>query len=156
MTPRYFDYNATTPVLPEVFEAMRPYLTDRFGNPSSPHAWGLAAHEGLETARAQVADLIHARPDEIVFTSCATESNNTVITGLLGASEGRFVTSAIEHPAVLAPARALRGYGVETALLPVGPAGVVDPADLPDLLDRRAKLVSVMLANNETGALQPV
>ena len=156
MKPLYFDHNATTPVLPEVLEAMLPCLGARFGNPSSPHGWGLDAREAVEEARTRVARLINAAPGEIVFTSCATESNNTVIQGLCGTSEGEFVTSAVEHPAVLEPARSLRSFGLRSLLLPVDGQGRVDPADVADALGRMTKLVSVMLANNETGVLQPV
>ncbi|MBU1247693.1 MAG: aminotransferase class V-fold PLP-dependent enzyme, partial [Proteobacteria bacterium] len=102
MKDLYFDYNATTPVLPEVFQAMRPYLEGRFGNPASGHAWGLEAREAVKNARAQVARLINATPEEIHFTSCATESNNMVVQGVMSAG-GTLVTTAVEHPAVLEP-----------------------------------------------------
>lgn len=157
MRPLYFDYNATTPVLPEVFEAMRPCFQDRFGNPGSPHAWGLAAKEALEAARAQVAALIGAEPAEIVFTSCATESNTMVLLGLLREAPGaRLATSAVEHPAVLQPAKFLRERGVDVEVLAVDRDGLLDPADVARACGTPTRLVSVMLANNETGALQPV
>lgn len=157
MRPLYFDHNATTPVLPEVFEAMRPYFQDRFGNPGSPHAWGLAAKEALEAARAQVAALIGAEPVEIVFTSCATESNNMVLLGLLRDRPGaRLVTSAVEHPAVLQPAKFLRERGADVEVLAVDRDGLLDPAAVARACGKPTRLVSVMLANNETGALQPV
>ncbi len=156
MSGLYFDHNATTPVLPEVLEAMLPYLGARFGNPSSPHGWGLDAREGVDKAREQVARLLNAAPSEIVFTSCATESNNTVIQGLCGTSEGELVTSPTEHPAVLEPARALRSFGLRTVLLPVDEQGRVDPRDAAKSLGRMTKLISLMLANNETGVLQPI
>ena len=157
MKPLYFDHNATTPVLPEVFEAMRPLFQDRFGNPGSPHAWGLAAKEALETARAQVAALIHAEPREILFTSCATESNNMVLLGLLrDVPNARLATSAVEHPAVLQPAKFLRERGADVEVLAVDRDGLLDPAAVARACGKPTRLVSVMLANNETGALQPV
>lgn len=157
MKPLYFDHNATTPVLPEVFEAMRPFFQDRFGNPGSPHAWGLAAKEALETARAQVAALVRAAPDEIVFTACATESNNMVLLGCLREHPGaRLVTSAVEHPAVLQPARFLKERGVDVEILPVDGQGLLAPEAVARACEKSTRLVSVMLANNETGALQPV
>ncbi len=154
--PLYFDHNATTPVHPQVFKAMRPFLVEKFGNPGSPHQWGLEAREALEEARMNVAGLINADPEEIFFTSCATESNNMVLFGTLGLSEGRFVTSAVEHPAILEPARALRRYGLETTLVPVDRNGLVDPEAVRKACRRDTKLVSIMLANNEVGAVQPV
>lgn len=154
--PLYFDHNATTPVHDKVFRAMRPFLTEKFGNPGSPHHWGLEAREALEEARANVASLINADPEEIFFTSCATESNNMVLFGTLGLSEGRFVTSAVEHPAILEPAKALRRYGLETTLVPVDENGLVDPEEVIKACRRGTKLVSIMLANNEVGAIQPV
>lgn len=157
MRPLYFDHNATTPVLPEVFEAMRSCFEERFGNPGSPHAWGLAAKEALEAARAQVAALIGAEAREILFTSCATESNTTVLLGLLRDRPGaRLVTSAVEHPAVLQPAQFLRGRGADVEVLAVDRDGLVDPDAVARACATPTRLVSVMLANNETGALQPV
>jgi cysteine desulfurase len=157
MRPLYFDYNATTPVSPEVFEAMRPLFQERFGNPGSPHAWGLAAREALDTARGQVAALINAGPDEIVFTSCATESNNMALLGLLRDRPGaRLVTSAVEHPAVLRPARFLQERGADVDILAVDGQGLLDPKAVARACEQPTRLVSVMLANNETGALQPV
>lgn len=155
MRPLYFDHNATTPVAPEVRAAMLPLLDEVFGNPSSGHAWGLEAKEALEAARGQVAALIHAAPEEIHFTSCATESNNTVIQGLL-AQGGGMVASAVEHPSVLGPAREMARRGASLALLPVNADGVIDPASARRAIGPDTRLVSVMLANNETGAIQPV
>jgi cysteine desulfurase len=155
MRPLYFDHNATTPIAAEVLSAMLPYLCERFGNPASRHAWGLAAHEGLDAARARTAALIRAEPDEIVFTACATESNNTVLFGLVRPGE-RLVTSAIEHPSILEPAKEIARLGAEVEILPVDADGLVDPGSLRAALRRPAALVSVMLANNETGAIQPV
>lgn len=157
MKSLYFDYNATTPILPEIFEAMRPYLTQHFGNPSSDHLWGLKAKRGMEEARAQVAGLLGAQPQEIYFTSCATESNNMVLEGIFGANpNGRLVTTAVEHPAILFPAERLAKRGVKVTLAPVDRQGVVDGDALRKACDGGAELVSMMLANNETGAIQPV
>lgn len=160
MQPLYFDYNATTPVLPRVFEAMRPYLTEIFGNPSSAHLWGMLAKQAMERARAQVAALLNAPALSVYFTGGATESNHIALFSLFqGESRGRLVTSAVEHPAVLGPARALAAQGVDVEILPVDAAGLVD-LDAVAAACRKpaagAKVFSLMLANNETGALQPV
>ena len=155
MRELYFDHNATTPLVPEVLQAMAPLLNEDFGNPSSGHAWGLAAKEALEAARNQVADLIHATPAEIHFFSCATEANNTVLFGLLGQG-GHLAVSAVEHPSVLGPARELERRGVRLSVLPVGRDGVLDIPQAQATLSPDTRLVSVMLANNETGAIQPV
>ncbi|MBU1742314.1 MAG: cysteine desulfurase, partial [Proteobacteria bacterium] len=153
--PLYFDYNATTPVLARVFEAMRPFLTERFGNPGSGHMWGLRAAQAVARARAQVASLLGASPDEIYFTSCATESNNQVLFGLFQ-GEGHLVTTAVEHPAVLEPAGVLEKRGVKVTRVPVDAQGLVSPDDVLAALTDETRLISVMLANNETGAIQPV
>src|SRR5512147_527515 len=116
MKPIYFDYNATTPVLPAVRDAMLPYLSEHFGNPSSGHAWGLPAKRAVATAREQVAALLHGVPEGVVFTSCATESINTVLKGLLAEKPGsHLVTTAIEHPATLECAKYLEARGVRVA-----------------------------------------
>lgn len=157
MRPIYFDYNATTPVLSPVFEAMAPYLREHFGNPSSAHAWGLPAKKALATAREQVADLLHGTPEGVVFTSCATESINMVLKGLLGEKPGgQLVTTAIEHPATLECARYLEARGIRVTRVPVDARGVVSPDEVAAAFSRDTALVSVMLANNETGAIQPV
>lgn len=157
MKPLYFDHNATTPILPEVFEAMEPFLRGSFGNPSSPHPWGLEAKEALERARRQVAACINAQPEEIVFTSCATESNHMVFSGLFGHStRGRIVTSTVEHPSVLAPIERLEKRGVRVVRLPVDENGRVSVQDAKDACTPDTELVSVMLANNEVGTIQPV
>jgi cysteine desulfurase len=157
--PLYLDYNATTPIAPEVADAIEPYLRQHFGNPSSSHALGRRAHEAVELARAQVAALIGARPEEIVFTGCATEANNLAILGAARALRGRgrhLITSAVEHPAVAAPMRHLREEGWQVTVLPVDAAGRVAPADLAAALRDDTVLVSVMHANNEVGTLQPI
>jgi cysteine desulfurase len=153
----YLDYNATTPVAPEVARAMSDYLTREYGNPSCDYALGWRAKMAVDQARAQVADLLGARPEEIVFTSGATESNNTVIRGVARHfGQGHIITSAVEHPAVAAPCRWLASQGFEVTVLPVDGAGLVDPAAVRRALTPRTILISIMHANNETGALQPI
>lgn len=156
MKPLYFDHNATTPVAPRVFEAMLPYLTDRFGNPGSGHMWGYEVKKGLETAREKTAALIGASPEEIIFTGCATESNNMVLKGVFHDFAGHLTASAVEHPAILMPGRELAAKGVSVSLAPVDGQGVVDPEEIASRIAPQTRLVSVMLANNETGAIQPV
>ncbi len=156
----YLDYNATTPVAPEVRQAMLPFLEEHFGNPSSPHALGRAAHEAVEDARYRVARLLGADRDEIVFTSGGTESNNLALKGVAfrrGPSAGsHLVVSAIEHPAVLAPALFLETLGFGLTIVEPKPRGTVDPADVEAAIRPDTVLVSVMHANNETGAIQPI
>jgi cysteine desulfurase len=155
--PIYFDYNATTPILPPVAEAMAPYLGDRFGNPSSGHAWGILARTAVANARTQVAGLIGCAPDDLVFTSCATESINTVLKGLFwGRPDTHLVTTAIEHPATLECASFLEAQGSRVTRVAVDDQGVVSPDEIRRALRPETTLVSIMLANNETGALQPV
>jgi cysteine desulfurase len=152
--PIYLDNNASTPLVPEVWEAMRPFLGDQPGNPASSHGFGRQARRALEDAREGVAELLDAYPDEVVFTSGATEANNLAIFGLVRPPPGGIVTSSVEHPCVLEPVRQLAGRGFVHAMLPVTPAGSVDldPSNFPE----DSCLVSVMLANHETGAVQPV
>jgi cysteine desulfurase len=154
----YLDYNATTPTDPRVVEAMLPYLNTHFGNPSSGHAYATAPAEALATARHQVASLIGAHPDEIVFTGSGSEADNLAIRGTALARGGvHVVTQRTEHPAVLAACDALRRlHGVRVTALPVDGRGQVDPAALTAVLTDRTALVSIMLANNETGTLQPI
>jgi cysteine desulfurase len=154
----YLDHNATTPVLPEVRDAMVPYLTERFGNPSSSHAFGRAAREAVERARRQVAALLSCAPEEIVFTSGGTEANNLAIRGVAEARPARrhVVTSAIEHPAVAAPCAWLESHGWRVTRLGVDAEGRIRPEDVAAALDDATGLVSVMHANNETGVVQPV
>jgi cysteine desulfurase len=151
----YMDANATTPLLPEVLEAMRPFFIESFGNASSIHQHGQHARAAVERAREQVAALLHCRPAEIVFTSGGTESDNTAIFGVLRPGD-HMITSAIEHHAVLHSAGKARERGVEVSILPVSAAGVVDPMDVYRALKPNTKLISVMMANNETGVVQPV
>lgn len=155
----YLDHHATTPVDPAVAAAMLPFFGERFGNPSSRHALGQDAHRAVEEARAQVAALIGAQPDDIVFTSGATESDNLAVRGLarsLAGSGRHLVTTAIEHPAVLEPCRSLEREGFEITRLPVPEDGVVRVAELAAALRSDTILVSVMAANNEIGTLQPL
>ena len=157
--PIYFDYNATTPVAPEVLEAMLPWLREEHGNPSSTHTYGRRAAEALSIARAQVASLIGAQPHEIIFTGCATEANNLAVLGAAQAVPARrrhLVVSAVEHPAVMAPAMALREQGWSVTVLPVDGFGRVRVDDLARALRPDTALVSVMHANNEVGTLQPL
>ena len=157
MRPLYFDYNATTPILPPVLAAMQPYLGEHFGNPGSGHLWGLQAKRGMDQAREQVAGLINCAPSELCFTSCATESDNWALYGLLLDKPGaHLVTTTIEHPAIIQAAAYLEGRGVRVSRVGVDAQGLVDPAAVRAACADGAELISVMLANNETGALQPV
>lgn len=156
----YLDHHATTPVSPEVLEAMLPYLGPRFGNPSSRHhALGQEAHRAVEQARAELAALIGASAEEIVFTSGATESDNLAVRGAAHANAERgrhVVTTAIEHPAVLEPCRSLERAGFEVSRVAVGKDGIVSTDDVIAALRRDTILVSVMAANNELGTVQPM
>ncbi len=157
--PIYLDYNATTPVAPEVANAIEPFLRDCFGNPSSMHAYGRRASEAVETARAHVATLIGASASEIVFTGCATEANNLAIVGVAHAVRDRrrhIITSAIEHPAVTQPCRRLAEDGWEVATIPVDHHARGDPVKFTQALRSDTALVSIMHANNEVGTLQDV
>lgn len=158
--PIYLDYNATTPIAPQVLAAMLPYLRDEFGNPSSQHGYGASAHAAVEQARAEVASLIRARPDEIVFTSGGTEATNHALKGLACAPAGRerrrIVVSAIEHPATLETARALQRQGFDVAQVGVDRSGVIDLAALEQALRVPTLVASLMHANNETGTVEPI
>jgi cysteine desulfurase len=158
--PTYLDYNATTPIAREVVDAMLPYLQTEFGNPSSSHAYGAAAHDGAERSRAQVAALIGCQPDEIVFTGAGSEANNLAIKGVAFARRDRgdhLITSAVEHPAVLQTCQYLvRRFGFRLTVLSVDGAGLVDPDGLRRAIGSQTVLVTIMHANNETGTLQPV
>lgn len=157
--PIYLDYNATTPIAKEVADAMAPYLYGNFGNPSSTHPYGVQAKLTIENARQQVAELINCQPDEIVFTSGGTESNNQAIRGFALANQHRgrhIITSAIEHPAVLEVCRYLETLGFAVTYLPVDQYGLIDPKDLESKLTANTLLVSVMHANNEVGTIEPI
>ncbi|MBN2122735.1 MAG: cysteine desulfurase, partial [Deltaproteobacteria bacterium] len=157
--PIYLDHNATTPIDPEVFRAMVPFLEREFGNPSSPYSLGVCAKEAVERAREQVAFFLGAAPAEITFTSGGTESNNAVLKGIVDFRDPgacHIVTSAVEHPAILNPALYLMELGVEVSVVGVDRFGRVDPEDVRKALKPRTRLISIMLANNETGTLQPL
>ncbi len=155
----YLDYNATTPVAGPVQEAIDLALKDLWGNPSSRHRLGQMAREALESARAQVASLINADPEEVSFTSGGTESNNTVIMGVCQemSCRGRhLITSRIEHPSIINPCLHMAGQGWEVSFVGVGSDCIVDPLEIQEALRPDTVLISVMLANNETGAIQPL
>lgn len=154
----YFDHNATTPVASEVRDTVVSCLDDTFGNASSIHHFGQAAKQRLEAARRQLAALIGAKPAEIVFTGGGTEADNMAILGTVRAAGTRkhVITTAIEHPAVLGPCDQLEREGVEITRVPVGCSGIVDPDDVARALRPETALVSVMHANNEIGAIQPI
>jgi cysteine desulfurase len=156
MEPIYLDNNSTTPLLPAVWQAMQPYFTAGCGNPASAHHAGRRARQALEDARERTAALLGAHPDEVVFTSGATEANNLAVFGLAGSPPGHLVVSPIEHPCVIEPVRRLEETGFTTDWLPVDSAGIVPLEALPERLRPDTRLVSVILANHETGALQPV
>jgi cysteine desulfurase len=154
----YLDYNATTPVAPEVLEAMLPFLREGYGNPSSSHALGRRAHAAIEAARGQVATLIGASVDEIVFTSGGTEATNMALRGVVRAEPRRrhIVTSSFEHPATAETCSALERQGVRVTRVPVAADGRIRPEDVARALDDEPAVVSVMHANNEIGTLQPI
>ena len=161
MSRIYLDANATTPLLPEAVEAMRPFWSESFGNPSSAHQSGQRTRSAVEHARAAVARLLNATPKELVFTSGGTESDNLALTGVLQPYLDRkepahLITTSIEHHAVLYAAESLERRGIEVTYLAPTREGVIDPAALEAALKPHTRLVSVMLANNETGAIQPV
>jgi cysteine desulfurase len=151
----YLDANATTPLLPEVLEAMRPFLLEQFGNASSIHQEGQHARWAVEQARASVARFLSCRPSEIVFTSGGTESDNLAIFGSVKPGD-HVITSKVEHHAVLHAGEKLRERGVDVDFLPVNGQGVVAPEEIRQALRPNTRLISVMMANNETGVLQPV
>ncbi len=155
----YLDYNASTPVDPQVYEAMIPYLKSQFGNPSSAHAAGRPLRDAVEKARGQVASLIGARSDEIVFTSSGTEANNHVIKSVAHALRERgnhIITSKIEHPAVLNPCRFLEGSGFEVSYVGTDSKGRIDPQEVAGEVRGTTILISIMHANNEVGTIQNI
>src|SRR5437016_4217816 len=165
----YLDHAATTAVLPEVVEAMLPYYSEKYGNPSSVHAWGRAAHQGMENARRQVASVLGSRPREVVLTSGGTESDNLAMKGVAWAyrrglfdkkqpseGPGHIIISAIEHHAILHSAEELERHGFEVTTLPVDQYGVVSPDDVAAAIRPDTVLVSIMYANNEIGTIQPI
>ncbi len=157
--PIYLDYNGTTPHAPEVIDAMRPFLEEEFGNPSSSHWYGIAPKKAVEKARRQVAALLNCQPEEVIFTSGGTESNNHAIKGIALAMQSRgnhIITSSIEHPAVLEVCCFLEKFGFSTTCLPVDKEGLVHPAELKKALRPETILITIMHANNEVGTIQPV
>jgi cysteine desulfurase len=151
----YMDANATTPLLPEVFEAMRPYFMESFGNASSVHSFGQRARGAVEQARMSLAAFLHCRPAEIVFTSGGTEGDNLALFGATKPGD-HLITTTIEHHAVIHAAERLAQCGREVTFLPVDAHGVLDPDDVRRAIKPNTRLISVMMANNETGAIQPV
>jgi len=158
-TPIYLDYNASTPIYPEVADVMRPLLETGYGNPSSPHFAAEAAPAAIDTARHQVAELLGAAPEEVVFTSSGSEANNFALKGAFHAQRDRgnhIITSQVEHPAILEPCRYLETQGAEVTYIPVDGTGRVDPDDVRKAITARTTLISIMHSNNEVGTLQPV
>jgi len=158
MTRRvYLDHNASTPVHPDVVAEMLPYFSDVFGNPSSVHGFGRAAREGVDTARERIARFLRVKPDEIVFTSGGTESDNFAVKGLAVArGRGHLITSCVEHHAVLRTCQALEAQGFDVTYLPVAESGMVDAADVERALRPDTIAISIMHANSEVGTIQPV
>jgi len=167
VTPIYLDYNATTPIDPRVFEAMRPYFVEHFGNPSSAHSFGQTTKSAVETARQQVASLIGAKPSEIILTSGGTEASNHAIKGVfqsrprglfsrLWKRAGHIITSAIEHPATLKPCEYLQRFGVDVTIVGVDRYGQVDVDEVKSAIRSDTRLISIMHSNNEVGTLQPI
>ncbi|WP_369424806.1 cysteine desulfurase family protein, partial [Methanothrix sp.] len=153
----YMDHSATTPVAPEVLEAMLPYFRERYGNASSLHEFGREARDAVEGAREKLASLIGASPEEIYFTSGGTESDNLALKGVALSGRGRhIITTSIEHPAVLEVCRSLERMGFEVTYIPVDDKGIVDPAEIERAIRDDTVLISVMHANNEIGTIQPV
>ena len=164
MTGIYLDYNATTPIDPQVAEAMLPYVHGLYGNPSSGHPFGRSARAGVDHARGQVASLIGCSPDDLIFTSGGTEANNHAIKGVAwanpstdpGGRRGHIITSNIEHPAVTEVCQWLEGQGYRVTFLPVDEHGMVDPQQVEEAISPETILVTIMHANNEVGTIQPI
>ncbi len=155
----YLDYNATTPIDPSVIEAMMPFLTTHFGNPSSSHSLGRGAKESIEDARANVSALIGCDRNEVIFTGGGTEASNMAIKGVMlagGQAGGHMITTAIEHPATLAPARFIEKMGCDLTIVGCNDQGVVEPQTIADAIRPNTRLVSVMHANNEIGTVQRI
>ncbi len=155
----YLDFNASTPICPEAVEAMRPFLADHYGNPSSLHWAGMPAKDAVEKTRGQVATLLGCDPTEVVFTSGGSESNNHAIKGVFFANRDRgdhIITTSVEHPATINPCRFLEKLGARLTILPVDRYGMVDPDDVRKAITSRTILVTVMHANNEVGTIEPI
>jgi cysteine desulfurase len=159
MNPIYLDYNATTPLDPQVAEAMLPYIHERFGNPSSSHIYGIVSRKGVDQARAQLAEMLRCSTDEVIFTSGGTESNNYAIKGVAGAYRDKgnhIITSAVEHPAVIEVCRYLETQGCRVTYLPVDEFGLVEPQQVEEAITPQTILVTIMHANNEVGTIEPI
>ena len=159
MDPIYLDYNATTPIDPQVAEAMLPYIHQHFGNPSSGHIYGTRAKMAVDEARSQVASLLSCQVSEIVFTSGGTEANNYAIKGVVGAYQDKgnhIITSSVEHPAVIEVCRYLETRGCRVTYLPVDEYGLVHPKQVQDAITPQTVLVTIMHANNEVGTIEPI
>ena len=157
--PIYLDYNATTPLDPEVARAMVPFLEKEFGNPSSAYGYGIRTKRAVESARGRVAALLGCKPGEIVFTSGGTESNNCAVKGIALANRDRgnhIITSSIEHPAILEVCRYLEKYGFVTTYLPVDDTGLIDPKQVAAAVSEKTILITIMHGNNEVGTIEPV
>ena len=152
----YLDNAASTQIADSVLQEMMPYLKENYGNPSSIHRFGRLATKAIESARKRIAELIGAQPDEILFTSGGTESNNTALFGVLGKNKGQLITSSIEHDAILEPCKRLQSQGHEVIYLPVDSFGIVDVEKLKSAITKQTALVSIMYANNEVGTIQPI
>ena len=155
----YFDYAATTPTDPAVVEAMKPYFFEKFGNPSSIHSFGQEAKKAMEEARAKIADFLGAKPEEIVFTSGGTESDNSALFGILWANAAKgnhVITTALEHHAILEPAQFLEKQGYKVTYVKPDQYGAVSPDDIAKEITDKTVLISVMHANNEIGTIQPI
>ncbi|MGA7076150.1 MAG: cysteine desulfurase NifS [Halobacteriota archaeon] len=155
----YLDHAATTPMRPEILEVMHPYFSERFGNPSSLHSYGLDARAAIERAREQIAQAIGATPSEIVFTSGGTESDNMALRGVLQGGrrgKGHVITSAIEHPAVLETCKSLERLGHEVTYVSVSHDGRINPTEVEEAIRDNTRLISIMHANNEIGSIQPI
>ena len=155
----YMDYAATTPTDPRVVKAMLPYFSRKFGNTMSLHRWGREAKEALENSREEIASFMNAKPEELIFTSSATESNNLVLKGIAFASREKgkhLIVSKIEHPCIMETSRWLQQQGFEVTYLPVDKHGIVEPAKVEEALRKDTILVSIMHANNEIGTIEPI
>ena len=156
----YLDYNATTPIAPSVVEAMQPFFSQHFGNPSSAHSLGRATHQAIEDARNEIAELLGAWPDEVVFTSGGSESNNLALKGALfrggDLTQQHLIISAIEHPATTKPAAFLEQMGCAVSICPCDSRGVIDPVEVARRMRPNTSMVSIMHANNEVGTIQPI
>lgn len=155
----YLDYNATTPIDKEVADSMIPYLYGVYGNPSSSHELGITAKKAIEHSRKQVAALLNCSPEEIVFTSGGSESNNMVLKGVAHTLKNKgnhIITSEVEHPAILNPCKYLEGLGYEVSYVPVDSFGLTDPSAVEKLINNKTILVTIMHSNNETGTIQPI